>query len=218
MSRVLNPIVSESYMNRYIESEGYIKPSGSITITENGQEIDVSRFATADVDVSDGGWITITNGTYTSEYNSYYQTYLCQIEVTQDPSSPVLKVTLDNNVYYLRTANDVNGSQGHFWVLDDVSLLLSANIVNEVAYWGLLIATDTEPTQHTIKIETDENYYALVSKSNTNDVRTLYLIEGDLTVSEFTTGGLWAANYGATVTASGTTVTNHYAYISQGIQ
>ena len=218
MSRVLNPIVSESYMNQYIESEGYIQPSGSITITENGQEIDVSRYATADVDVSGGGWKTITDGTYTSEYSSYYQTYLCQIEVTQDPSSPVLKVTLDNNLYYLRTTNSVSGNQGHFWLTDNLSLLLSANIVNGVAYWGLLIATDTEPTQHTIKIETDENYYALVSKSSINDVRTLYLIEGDLTVSGFTTGGLWAANYGATVTASGTTVTNHYAYISQGIQ
>ena len=55
MSRVLNPIVSESYMKDYIESEGFIKPSGKITITENGTDIDVRQYRTADVDVTGGG-------------------------------------------------------------------------------------------------------------------------------------------------------------------
>ena len=56
MSRVLNPIVSESYMNRYIESEGYIKPSGTVTISENTTEpLDIAQYRYADVNVSGGG-------------------------------------------------------------------------------------------------------------------------------------------------------------------
>lgn len=55
MGRVLNPIVSESYMKGYIKDEGLIKPEGKITITENGTDIDVAQFRTADVSVSGGG-------------------------------------------------------------------------------------------------------------------------------------------------------------------
>ena len=55
MGRVLNPIVSESYMKGYIKDEGLIKPEGKITITENGTDIDVAQFRTADVAVSGGG-------------------------------------------------------------------------------------------------------------------------------------------------------------------
>lgn len=55
MTRVLNPIVSESYMKGYIKDEGLIKPEGKITITENGTDIDVAQFRAADVSVSGGG-------------------------------------------------------------------------------------------------------------------------------------------------------------------
>lgn len=53
--RVLNPIVSESYMRQYIEEHGGITPTGNIEITENGENINVAPFATATVNVSGGG-------------------------------------------------------------------------------------------------------------------------------------------------------------------
>lgn len=55
MTRVLNPIVSESYMKGYIKDEGLIKPEGNIELTENGENINVAAYATATVNVSGGG-------------------------------------------------------------------------------------------------------------------------------------------------------------------
>lgn len=55
MTRVLNPIVSESYMKGYIRDEGLIKPEGNIELTENAENVDIAQFATATVNVSGGG-------------------------------------------------------------------------------------------------------------------------------------------------------------------
>lgn len=70
MTRVLNPIVSESYMKGYIKDEGLIKPEGKITITENGTDIDVAQFRTADVAVSSGGGGSIENPVLTITFNN----------------------------------------------------------------------------------------------------------------------------------------------------
>lgn len=44
---------------------GMVKPEGTITITENGEGIDVAQYATADVSVSGGGDVSTATVTYT---------------------------------------------------------------------------------------------------------------------------------------------------------
>lgn len=71
-------------------SGGGIVPSGTIYITENGEGIDVSSYATADVNVSGGGGATIPVFTYngnteTASCDTSYSACLALVEEHNNP-------------------------------------------------------------------------------------------------------------------------------------
>ena len=57
-------------------ASGMVKPEGAITITENGEGIDVAQYATADVSVSGGGGGDFTTATLTLTTPNSYQVHV----------------------------------------------------------------------------------------------------------------------------------------------
>lgn len=76
-----------------------VTPSGKITITENGTDIDIAQYATADVNVEGGGgsWQTVYEGSVTTAEDEGH--ILGEVSSIEQISADVLKITF-NGVEY----------------------------------------------------------------------------------------------------------------------
>jgi len=76
---------------------GGITPTGKITITENGTDIDVSQYALADVNVSGGGGLTPFDVTITAADNG---SLIVMDLVDYNDSNLVFGLVIDNGTYH----------------------------------------------------------------------------------------------------------------------
>lgn len=147
MGRVLNPIVSESYMKGYIKDEGLIKPEGKITITENGTDINVAQYRTADVAVSSGGGVSYKK--LTVHFVNTSESYPCPVHPdpvviindelcnTYNPSVPK-NGTADLDFLYVY-------DEGDYGVAFQTNIISSSDAVN--CTYEPYYVTITDPTQ-----------------------------------------------------------------------
>lgn len=213
--RVLNPIVSESYMKKYIEEHGGITPTGNIEITENGENINVAPYATATVNVAGGGgatWTTVAEEqTGTTVYNSGAELYFLQLSNVTDFGSPVIKVTLDDTTYYCYWDNQAGAWHDAYY-----TVVVAATVYMGTAYWGIAKVSDTSATTHTGKIERIADY----SLAYCTTTQKGYFINNDTGKTIMTSETIGTASYGCEKITSGSytllKVNGGYATFTQG--
>lgn len=148
--RVLNPIVSEPYMIAH----GGITPTGKITITENGTDIDVAQYRLANVNVSGGGvqknYVVPQNTTFTTTEMGGMWVHLFTDEGLF--YADTLKAKIDGTDYTATYDSD-----NHGWLFGDSIVVTMAG-----TDMGIIFISDTQATSHTVEIyyEGVETIYA----------------------------------------------------------
>lgn len=164
MTRVLNPIVSESYMKGYIRDEGLIKPEGNIELTENAENVDIAQYATATINVEGSGgsqkrYVTIqdTTSVVFAENNGMIMGMVTQSFAPYKFSN--IKLTLDDaeiELYYLEGSGGNDGLEGRYADEENTIELYVATQVdysNFALEEAVIISGDITEGTHSVKIE-----------------------------------------------------------------